>query len=71
MREHQSHDILLMCYDCHKRSNLYDLALRQKLANECGAPIGTEDDVKVREDRDLKAVRSAARAIVKHKKDNR
>ena len=47
MREHQSHDILLMCYDCHKKSNLYDLALRTKMAVECGAPIGTEDDVKV------------------------
>ena len=25
MRDHQSHDVLLMCVHCHQRSNLHDL----------------------------------------------
>ncbi|TRY69122.1 hypothetical protein TCAL_04110 [Tigriopus californicus] len=68
MRDHQSHDILLMCVQCHQRSNLHDYDLRHKLAQECNAPIGTDEDVKVREDFALKGVRSAARALEKHRK---
>ena len=48
MRDHQSHDILLMCIDCHQVSNLHDFGLRKMLEVECDAPIGTADDVKVR-----------------------
>ncbi len=47
MRDHSSHDILLMCHNCHTHSNLLDLNLRRELALECDAPIGTEDDIKV------------------------
>ena len=47
MRDHQSHDILLMCINCHQESNLYDFGLRKALEAECDAPIGTADDVKV------------------------
>ena len=66
MRDHQSHDILLMCVSCHQRSNILDTSLRQELADECDAPIGTSSDVKQREDSDLKRVRSAARALLKN-----
>lgn len=68
MRDHQSHDILLMCVQCHQRSNLHDYDLRHALAEECNAPIGTDEDVKVREDFALKGVRSAARALDNHRK---
>ncbi len=47
MRDHSSHDILLMCHGCHTHSNLLDIGLRRQLAEECDAPIGTEGDVKV------------------------
>ena len=47
MRDHSSHDVLLMCHSCHAHSNLLDLNLRRELARECGAAIGTEDDLKV------------------------
>ena len=64
MRDHQSHDILLMCVSCHQRSNILDTNLRHELADLCNAPIGTESDVKQREDCELKKVRSAARALL-------
>ena len=47
MRDHQSHDVLLMCISCHQESNLHDFGLRKELEAECDAPIGTADDVKV------------------------
>lgn len=65
MRDHSSHDILLMCYNCHTYSNLFDLALRRDLAMECDAPINSSVDVKVREVDGARTVRSAARAIIK------
>ncbi|XP_012283463.1 exonuclease 3'-5' domain-containing protein 2 [Orussus abietinus] len=39
MKSHQSHDILLLCPECHEISNLHDLQLRKKLAVMCGAPL--------------------------------
>jgi hypothetical protein len=47
MKDHISHDVLLLCVDCHLRSNSFDVMLRQQLARECNAPIGSCDDVKV------------------------
>ncbi len=38
---------------------------RRALATECNAPIGADEDVKVREDQQLKRVRSAARALLR------
>ncbi|XP_043234842.1 exonuclease 3'-5' domain-containing protein 2-like isoform X1 [Amphibalanus amphitrite] len=65
MKSHQSHDVLLMCVSCHQESNSLDLKMRQRLAEECHAPIGTEADVKVREDQALRKVKSAGRALLK------
>ena len=50
MRDHQSHDVLLMCSSCHRQSNLHDMDLRRQLAEECNAPIGSDRDIKFRED---------------------
>jgi hypothetical protein len=63
MKDHQSHDVLLLCVRCHQLSNLHDASLRTKLALECNAPIGTENDVKLRDNFDLKRVKSAGRAL--------
>jgi len=68
MKDHQSHDVLLMCVRCHQRSNAYDADLRKRLSEECNAPIGTETDVKLRENFDLKKVRSAGRALQANRK---
>ena len=63
MKDHQSHDVLLMCVTCHQKSNLYDADVRRHLAELCDAPIGTEADVRVRANVDLKRVKSAGRAL--------
>jgi len=63
MKDHQSHDVLLMCVQCHQKSNLYDLDVRKYLADTCEAPIGTEEDVKVKANFELKRVKSAGRAL--------
>jgi len=68
MKDHQSHDVLLMCVRCHQRSNMYDADLRKKLSEECNAPIGTETDVKLRENVELKRVRSSGRALQANRK---
>ena len=71
MRDHQSHDVLLMCMNCHQLSNVHDLTLRRQLALKCNAPIGSDDDVKFVEAYDKKSVRSAARAILNNKGKNK
>jgi len=63
MKDHQSHDILLLCVRCHQASNMFDAELRRRLAERCAAPIGTEADVKLRENSELRRVRSAGRAL--------
>jgi len=68
MKDHQSHDVLLMCVKCHQKSNMYDADLRKKLSEECNAPIGTETDVKLRENVEFKKVRSAGRALQANRK---
>ena len=40
MKDHQSHDVLLMCVRCHQLSNIHDAELRRELAELCDAPIG-------------------------------
>jgi len=68
MKDHQSHDVLLMCVRCHQVSNLHDSRLRQQLADECGAPITSTSSTKVWENSDMKRVRSAGRAIQANRK---
>jgi len=64
MRNHQSHDILLMCIPCHQLGGFYDFSLRQKLGEMCNAPISDKDDTKLLLDMDAKKVKAAARALV-------
>ena len=39
LKEHLSHDILLMCVSCHQMADLYNATLKQQLAQEFGAPL--------------------------------
>lgn len=64
MKNHISHDILLLCLHCHQISNLRDAALRKTLAKECNAPIESGEVGKVRDDHHLRKVRSAGRALL-------
>lgn len=64
MKDHNSHDILLLCTSCHAASNVHDSFLKQQLAEEFVAPQGCEDGVRLLEDSDRRRVRSAARALL-------
>jgi len=66
-REHQSHDILLMCVPCHKISQAHDFALRQELAELCNAPINAKEDLKEYLNSDLHSVKSACKALLQTK----
>ncbi|KAJ8735085.1 hypothetical protein PYW08_014335 [Mythimna loreyi] len=39
MKEHASHDVVLLCAECHQLSNMRDHAMRARLADMCGAPL--------------------------------
>lgn len=64
MKDHNSHDVLLLCTSCHAVSNYYDNLLKQQLAVEFSAPIGCEEGVRMLEDPIRRQVRSAARALL-------
>nr|XP_015206474.1 PREDICTED: exonuclease 3'-5' domain-containing protein 2 isoform X1 [Lepisosteus oculatus]XP_015206475.1 PREDICTED: exonuclease 3'-5' domain-containing protein 2 isoform X1 [Lepisosteus oculatus]XP_015206476.1 PREDICTED: exonuclease 3'-5' domain-containing protein 2 isoform X1 [Lepisosteus oculatus] len=64
MKDHNSHDVLLLCTACHAASNYHDNQLKQKLAEDYGAPLGCEEGVRLLEDSDRRHVRSAARALL-------
>lgn len=64
LKDHNSHDILLLCTSCHAASNVHDGVLKQMLAEEFSAPQGCEEGVRVFEDSDRRRVRSAARALL-------
>ncbi|XP_052831593.1 exonuclease 3'-5' domain-containing protein 2 [Octopus bimaculoides] len=64
MKDHVSHDILLMCPTCHQKACLSDVTLRQKLAEECDAPLTAGTVNKSLIDVDLAKIRSAAKALM-------
>lgn len=39
MKSHSSHDILLLCLECHRISHMEDNRLRERLAILCSAPL--------------------------------
>lgn len=47
MKDHTSHDVLLLCMDCHLLSSSKDYVLRHTLSIKCNAPMGSEENVKV------------------------
>ncbi|XP_017118771.1 exonuclease 3'-5' domain-containing protein 2 [Drosophila elegans] len=67
MKSHSSHDVLLLCPNCHQMSNISDLRVRTKLADQCEAPFKHGDgSVKYRDDMELKRVQSAGKALLYH-----
>ncbi|KAL1465544.1 hypothetical protein WDU94_005101 [Cyamophila willieti] len=66
MKDRRSHDVLLMCYRCHKRSNIKDQAMRIILANLCNAPLDSKTNTSVITVDNIRKVKSAARALCRH-----
>ncbi|GFU03405.1 exonuclease 3'-5' domain-containing protein 2 [Nephila pilipes] len=63
MKKNLSHDVLLLCVHCHKKSNILDQDMRQKLAKLCNAPLGCRKNVKYKFNPELAKVKSAAKAL--------
>ena len=61
LKDHLSHDVLLLCVSCHQASEFYDLRLKMELAEKYSVPL---NNTKTVEDRKLKKARSAAKALV-------
>ncbi|KAG7304202.1 hypothetical protein JYU34_011140 [Plutella xylostella] len=69
MKDHSSHDVVLLCAGCHQRSNMLDRGVRARLAAECGAPLAPAGgSAKFIEDNAAKKVKSAARALLHQSK---
>ncbi len=64
MKNHRSHDIVLMCVCCHQSSNNHDTTLKQRLERECDAPMGTKEGLKFKTDEELRKVKSAAKLVL-------
>lgn len=47
MKNHTSHDIVLLCARCHQICNMHELSLREKLARECDAPISPTKTIEI------------------------
>ncbi|GFV45066.1 exonuclease 3'-5' domain-containing protein 2 [Trichonephila clavipes] len=65
MKKNVSHDIILLCDLCHKKSNILDKELRQKLAELCDAPLSYQIYAKYKYNCEITKVRSAARTLLK------
>ncbi|CAM9889491.1 unnamed protein product [Lampetra fluviatilis] len=81
MKDHQSHDVLLLCTPCHAASAAHDLRLKRQLADECcasesgaaaaaglfgGSREAAEvEGPRVTDDPVRRNVRSAARALLR------
>lgn len=50
MKDHSSHDVLLLCMNCHQLSNIGDQSMRTHLAQICNAPITNTGQPKIIED---------------------
>ncbi|GAB1607615.1 exonuclease 3'-5' domain-containing protein 2-like isoform X1 [Argonauta hians] len=64
MKDHASHDIVLMCPVCHQRASKVDAILRENLARFCNAPLAEGVVSKTVIDVDLAKIRSAAKALM-------
>ncbi|KAM8706148.1 hypothetical protein ACLKA7_010433 [Drosophila subpalustris] len=65
MKSHTSHDILLLCPNCHQLSNISDNKIRNRLAVSCDAPFKHRDGmVKYHDDQQLRSVKSAGKALL-------
>ena len=65
MKNHRCHDVLLFCIGCHQRSNAFDTNLKQRLADECDAPLDAGSRSKFRHDSNAHKVKAAARSVTR------
>ena len=62
MKEHLSHDVLLLCVNCHQTSSRHDGVMKKMISFEYCAPLEANSQ-KYHEDPDKVKLRSLARAL--------
>ncbi|KAF6017543.1 hypothetical protein EB796_024148 [Bugula neritina] len=60
LKSHSSHDVVLLCASCHKKTGIFDQEYKEHFAQLCNAPYKSGG---VTIDSDLKKVKSAARTL--------
>lgn len=60
LKSHSSHDVVLLCAGCHKKSGAFDQQYKEHFALLCNAPYKTGG---LTVDAELKKVKSAARTL--------
>lgn len=66
MKSKTSHDILLLCIECHQKSNISENVLRLKLKAKCNAPLeGDKNEEDIEAAKILKCHQKLARALLK------
>lgn len=66
LKEHLSHDVLLLCVTCHQISSRHDSIIKRQLALDYSAPLEASTH-KFHEDPEKVKLRSLARALKEHK----
>lgn len=61
-KDRQSHDVVLLCVQCHCSSNMFDNIMREELATQHGIPINYKNNFMVI-NRTKSSVRAAAKAL--------
>lgn len=67
MKDHSSHDIILLCVPCHQLSNVSDDSFKEQLEMMCTPGDEPRNKRKVVENPEKKKIRSAARALLNYK----
>lgn len=63
MKDHKSHDVVLMCTPCHRHSTTLDMILKSHFGERFDAPIGTMSGMKYKQDFSIQKVKSAAKYV--------
>ncbi|KAK6637731.1 hypothetical protein RUM44_008153 [Polyplax serrata] len=61
VKDHQSHDVVLMCLQCHLKATQHAKELKQKLAQQCDAPLSTS---KYKHSKERKKIKNYANALL-------
>lgn len=63
MKDHTSHDVLLLCMHCHQISNISEIKQRQILEDKCNAPIHEPLHDNLEEQIQQREIQKVARAL--------
>ncbi|CAO1397422.1 unnamed protein product [Diamesa hyperborea] len=63
MKDHTSHDVLLLCMHCHQMSNISEIKQRQNLGDKCNAPIHEPLPDNIEEEIQQREIQKVARAL--------